>query len=262
MAKRSLEGSPRLAIAREGTFYSEDDITEIIEAVGKKFPAKHRKELADRLERAADKLAMNRALQRAPTNKMNRTRFEAIDNAARKLLDALGVGPAGGIRAMPSPILDGLMKAAISAAEAAERVGAKSDSVLAELIVAARPKASRLGKSNSALIRDALTSVVLLQRLSRHRVAAASEAQERSDNVNWRHVGDQARKQWIVDLADIYCDMWKRKPTVSRDAAADRYIGPFFRFVEASGRAVGVDKSNPALGKIILRATSNTDKST
>ena len=261
MAKRSVDGSPRLAIAHEGTFYSDDGIAEIVAAVGKKLPAKRQKELADRLERAADTLAMNRARQRAPTDKMSRERFEKIDKAAGALLKALGAGPAGGIGAMPTPILDGLMKAAISAAGSAVGAGAISDPALPGLIVAATERASRLGKSNSALVRDALDGVVLLQRLARQQKEAATAARKRSGNVGRGHVGDKARERWILELAGVYRDLWERKPAVSRDAAADRYIGPFFRFVEASGRAVGVEKGNQAMGKIILRAINGTDKS-
>ena len=260
MAKRSVDGSPRLAIAHEGTFYSDDGIAEIVAAVGKKLPAKRRKELADRLERAADTLAMDRAQQRAPTDKMSRERFEKIDKAAGALLKALGAGPAGGIGAMPTPILDGLMKAAISAAGTAGGVGAISDPALPGLIVAATERASRLGKSNSALVRNALDGVVLLQRLARQQKEAATAAQERSGNFVPRHVGDQARERWISELAKIYRDLWKCKLGVSQDSMKGEYTGPFFRFVVASGHAVGVKKGNLGLGKKIQLTLRDMDK--
>lgn len=237
MAKRSVDGSPRLAIAHEGTFYSDDDIAGIVAAVDKKLTAKRRTELADRLERAADTLAMGRALQRAPTDKMSRERFEKIDKAAGTLLKALGAGSAGGISAMPTPILDGLMKAATK-------------------------RASRLGRSSSALVRNALDGVVLLQRLSRQQKEAATAAQERSGNAGPRHVGDQARERWILELAVIYRDLWKSKPGVSQDRTTGEYIGPFFRFVVASGRAVRIKKGNQGLGKKIQRTIRNMDKQT
>ena len=260
MAKRSVDGSPRLAIAHEGTFYSDDGIAEIVAAVGKKLPAKRRKELADRLERAADTLAMNRARQRAPTDKMSRERFEKIDKAAESLLKALGAGSAGGISAMPSPILDGLMMAATLRAGSAGGIGAISDPVLAGLMMAATKRASRLGKSNSALVRNALDGVVLLQRLARQQKEAATAAQERSGNFDRRHVGDQARQRWILELANIYRDLWKCKPGVSQDSTTGEYTGPFVRFVVASGHAVGVKKGNQGLGKKIQRTLRNMDK--
>ena len=59
MAKRSVEGSPWLALAHEGPFYSDDDVAEIVKAVdngNEKFSARRRSELAIRLEQAAEAL--------------------------------------------------------------------------------------------------------------------------------------------------------------------------------------------------------------
>ena len=235
MAKRSVDGSPWLAIAHDGPFYSDDAITEIIGAVRKKLPEEHWTDLADRLERAAERLLMERALQRTPTDRMSRKRFEKIDNAAGELLVALGAGPAGGIRDMPPPILDGLLKAS-------------------------RKRASQLGKSNIALIRDALAGVVFLQRLSRHQIEAATAAQKRSGNVVPSHVGDEALERWILELAKIYHHLWNTKPAVSTNSMTDQPSGPFFRFVVASGRAVGVKNGGQAFGKRIQRALCNRDK--
>ena len=52
MAKRAIKNSPRLAIAREGAFYSDDDITAIIDATGLGIPPGRHDELVQRLEQA------------------------------------------------------------------------------------------------------------------------------------------------------------------------------------------------------------------
>ncbi len=54
MAKRSIKNFPRFAIAREGAFYSDDDITAIINATGSGIPPGRRDELVGRIEQAAD----------------------------------------------------------------------------------------------------------------------------------------------------------------------------------------------------------------
>ncbi|MDA1099458.1 MAG: hypothetical protein O2967_10790 [Proteobacteria bacterium] len=253
MARRRIEELPPLAIASDVPIYSDDDVSKIVEAVGKKFLNKHRSELSDRLNGAAETYATDRYLQRLPTDKMTMERFEEIDRAAGAFLKTLGAGPAGGIRAMPTPILDGLMKAAISASASDNGVRANSDTVLAGLIVAANKKATRLGKSSSALVRNALDGVVMLQRLARQQAQAASLAQEQSGNTRSPNIGDQALDRWILSLGDIYRDLWKGKPGVSYSQKVRTYSGPFYRFVETSGQAIRIKKTNLALGKRISR---------
>ncbi len=63
MAKRAIKNPPRLAIAREGAFYSDDDITAIVDATGSDIPPGRRDELVQRLEQAADRWKFDDALR-------------------------------------------------------------------------------------------------------------------------------------------------------------------------------------------------------
>ena len=120
MAKRGIDNFPRFAIEREGPFYSDDDITAIIEAAGPNFPPKRRDELVRRLEQAAERWIFADASQRFPTPRMLEQRFTEMEQAAAYLLKVIGAGPQGALSSIPGPIMDRLQSAA---AKKARRLG-------------------------------------------------------------------------------------------------------------------------------------------
>ena len=141
MAKRDTAKFPRLAIAREGAFYSDDDITAIIDATGSKIAPDRRDELVRRLERAAERWMLDDAMQHLPTPRRLEKQFSAIERAATRLMEAIGTGPQGALNSIPGPILDRLQ-------------------------MAAAKKATRLGKSGRTLLRESVGGVVQIQRWS------------------------------------------------------------------------------------------------
>ena len=111
MAKRGTENPLGLAIAREGAFYSDDDITAIIDATGSTIPTGRRDELVRRLEKVADRWIFDDAMQRSLTPRKLEKRFAEIERAAAKLLEVIGAGPQGALSSIPGPILDRLQSA-------------------------------------------------------------------------------------------------------------------------------------------------------
>ncbi len=75
MAKRDIAKFPRLAIAREGAFYSDDDITAIIDATGSGIPPGRRDELVGRLEQAAERWMLDDQMQHSLTPRMLAKQF-------------------------------------------------------------------------------------------------------------------------------------------------------------------------------------------
>ncbi len=120
MAKRGIKNFPRFAIAREGAFYSDDDITAILDATGSGIPPGRRDELVRRLEQAAERWIFDDAMQRSPTPRTLEKKFTEIERAAAHLLKVIGAGPQGAVSSIPGPILDRLQSAA---ADKARRLG-------------------------------------------------------------------------------------------------------------------------------------------
>ncbi len=77
----------------EGAFYSDDDITAIIDATGSEIPPDRRDELVTRLEQAAERWMLDDQMQHSPTPRMLERRFAEIERAAANLLEAIGTGP-------------------------------------------------------------------------------------------------------------------------------------------------------------------------
>ena len=145
MAKRGIKNPSWLAIAREGAFYSDDDIKAIIAATGSDIPPGRRDELVRRLEQAAELWIFDNAMQRSPTPRKLEKQFSAIERAATRLMEAIGTGPQGALNPIPGPILDRLQ-------------------------MAAAKKATRLGKSGRTLLRESVTGVVQIKRWSAKQV--------------------------------------------------------------------------------------------
>jgi len=249
MAKRDIEKFPRFAIAREGAFYSDDDITAMIHATVSDIPPGRRDELVRRLEQAADRWIFDDVMQHSPTPRMLEKRFAEIERAAVNLLEVIGAGPQGTLSSIPGPILDRLQSA-----------GAK--------------KATRLGKSGRSLLQESVGGVVQIKRWSAKQVQIEIEREaKRADDsgvANPRKTPDHALNKWIMELAQIYSDIWGRKPTLSWSDYTNEYSGPFFEFVRAANGTrepgtkaakgiVGRKMKNIALGKAIQRVTTLMD---
>ena len=137
--------------------------------------------------------------------------------------------------------------------------------LLSQLQTAAKRKAAHLGKSRTSILRDAIAGVVQLRRWSmqqsQQQSQLANEQTTTCEKTPLKHAGDQALKQWIIELADIFQDVWKREPGVSKNPKTGEYAGPFFRFVIASKSPLGISRIDQALGKHIQRTLSQMDKS-
>ena len=224
MAKHSIENTPGFAFIRDAPYFPDDRIAAVIKAVNKRSPTPDATRLKNRLEGAAEALAINRFLQNQPSDKTTAKRFRKIEKQAVKLLEALGAGSSGGIGAIPGPIRDGL-------------------------IGASKKKAESLGTSSNTLLREALGGVVFLRR------AARRQAGELSGEIAQvgGHTGAKYIDQWIAELASTYTEVWKTKPGVSLNILTGEYGGPFFRFVVASSQFVGINTGNNAQGKRVQR---------
>lgn len=249
MPKHSIDKYPPFVIAREGPFYSDDDIEAIIAAIGLTIPLGRRDELVQRLEQVVETWIFETAIQHFPTPVQLKKQFTKIERAAARLLDAIETGPPGPLGRIPGPIRDRLEKAATK-------------------------KAALLGKSGGALLRDSVEGVVQIKRWAEKQIQIenerGSEQEKRSGVKNPRKSTDRAFRNWIMELAKIYHDILGKKPTVSWNNYQEKYYGPFFNFVRAasgvrdSGEkpAMGIvrrSKSNGALAKAIQRATNNMD---
>ena len=243
MAKGANRNPLRLAIAREGAFYSDDDITAIIDATGSGIPPGRRDELVRRLEQAAGLWIFDNAMQRSPTPRKLEKRFSAIERAATRLMEAIGTGPQGALNPIPGPILDRLQ-------------------------MAAAKKATRLGKSGRTLLRESVTGVVQIKRWSAKQVQIEieREAKRKDDSrvTNPRKTLNQALNKWIMELDKIYSDIWGGNKKVYFDPH-DKYSQSFHNFVraakgtrepgtKAAKGVVGRKMSNTALAKAIQRA--------
>ncbi len=248
MAKRTIKNPLRLAIAREGAFYSDDDITAIIDATGSVIPPGRRDELVQRLEQAADRWKFDDAMQHSPTPRMLEKQFSAIERAATRLMEAIGTGPQGALDSIPGPRLDRLQ-------------------------MAAAKKATRLGKSGRTLLRESVGGVVQIQRWSAKQAQIEIEREAKRKRVSRvdhpRKTPDHALNKWIMELAQIYSDIWGENIKVYFDPY-EKYSQPFHNFVraakgtrEAGTKAakgvVGRRMSNTALAKAIQRAMKQPD---
>ncbi len=92
----------------EDAFYSDDDITAIIDATGSEIPPDRRDKLVRRLEQAANRWIFENQMQRSPTPRKLENRFSKIERAAAKLLEEIGTGPQGALNSIPDPIIDRL----------------------------------------------------------------------------------------------------------------------------------------------------------
>ncbi len=249
MAKRDIEKFPWFAIAREGAFYSDDDITAIIDATGSGIPPGCRDELVGRLEQAAERWKFDDVMQHSPTPRMLEKQFSEIERAATRLMEAIGTGPQGALKSIPVPILDRLQTAAAK-------------------------RATRLGKSGRTLLRESVGGVVQIQRWSAKQVQIEIEREAKRKGASGvdhpRKTPDHALNKWIMELAQIYSDFSGRKPTLSWSDYTNKYSGPFFEFVRAANGTrepgtkaakgvVGRRMSNIAIGKAIQRVTTLMD---
>ncbi len=247
MAKRDTAKFPRLAIAREGAFYSDDDIKAIIDATGLGIPPERRDELVGRLEQAAERWIFDNQMQRSLTPRKLENRFSKIERAAARLIEAIGTGPRGELNSIPGPIIDRLQTAAAK-------------------------KAVRLGKSGRTLLRESVGGVVQIQRWSAKQVQIEieREAKRKEDSLvdHPRKTPDHALNKWIIKLAQIYSDIWGGNTKVYWDSH-ENYSQPFFKFVRAANgtrepgtkaaRVVGRRMSDSALAKAIQRAMKHPD---
>ncbi len=187
MANRGIKNPPRPTIAREGGFYSADDIAAIIDATGSSIPPGRHDELVRRLERAAERGMLDDAMQHLPTARKLEKQFSAIERAATRLMEAIGTGPQGALNSITGPILDRLQ-------------------------MAAAKKATRLGKSGRTLLRESVGGVVQIQRWSAKQVQIEieREAKRKVDSHvdHPRKTPDHALNKWIMELAHIYSDIW------------------------------------------------------
>lgn len=248
MAKRGIKNPPRPAIAREGAFYSDDDITAIIDATGSGIPPGRRDKLVGRLEQAAERWMLDDAMQHLPTPKMLEKQFAEIERAAANLLEVIGAGPQGALSSIPDPILDRLQ-------------------------LAAAKKATRLGKSGRSLLQESVTGVVQIKRWSAKQVQIEIEREadrNRDSRVsNPRKTTDRALNKWIMEILQIYRDIWGGNTKVYWDPY-EKYSQPFHNFVRAANGTresgtkaakgvVGRRMSNTALTKAIQRAMKQPD---
>ncbi len=247
MAKGANRNPLQLAIAREGAFYSDDDITAIIDATGSKIPPDRRDKLVRRLEQAADRWIFDDQMQRSLTPRELEKRFSKIERAAARLIEAIGTGPQGALNSIPGPILDRLQ-------------------------MAADKKATRLGKRGRTLLQESVGGVVQIQRWSAKQVQIEIEREAKRKGASGvdhpRKTPDHALNKWIMELAQIYRDFWGRNPKVYWDSH-ENYSQPFFKFVRAANgtrepgtkaaRVVGRRMSDSALAKAIQRAMKHPD---
>ncbi len=246
MAKRGTENPLGLAIAREGTFYSDDDITAIIDATGSGIPPGRRDELVGRLEQAAEWWMLDDVMQHSPTPKMLEKQFAKIERAAANLLDVIGAGPQGALSSIPGPVLDRLQSAAAD-------------------------KARRLGDSGGIpLLRESIGGVVQIKRWSAKQVQIEikreAERKKLSRVDHPRKTPDHALNKWIMELDQIYRDIWGENTKVYWNSYTDEhYPQAFFKFVRAANGTrepgtkaakgvVGRKMSDTALAKTIQRA--------
>lgn len=245
MAKRGIKNPPRPGIAREGEFYSDNDIMAIIDATGSKKKPARRDELVRRLEQAAKRWILDDAMRQLPTARKLETQFSAIERAATRLMEAIGTGPQGALNSIPSPILDRLQ-------------------------MAAAKKATRLGKSGNTLLRESVGGVVQIQRWSAKQVRIEIEREAKRKRVSHvdhpRKTPDYALNKWIMELAQIYSDIWGGNTKVYWNSYTDEnYPQAFFKFVRAANGTrepgkkaakgvVGRRMNDSALGKAMQRA--------
>ena len=217
----------------DARLYSDRVITKIVAATGQDIPPERCDELMARLEQAAENLRLRRILHQEPTARMLRDKFIMIERAANNLLDELGAGPAGALSTIPKLILDQLQLAAIK-------------------------KAKPIGKSGYSLLQGSVAGVVQLKRWSKKLASSAAERESKRIELSGvkkpRRSKDQTLKYWINDLSVIYRDIWEREPRLHWNAYTETCTGGFFKFVRSAGDAIGVDKSDHALGMAIRRA--------
>ncbi len=249
MAKRGIKNVPRFAIAREGAFYSDDDITAILDATGSGIPPGRRDELVRRLEQAAERWRFDDAMQRSPTPRMLEKQFTEIERAAAHLLKVIGAGPQGALSSIPGPRLDRLQSAAAD-------------------------KARRLGDSGGIpLLRESIGGVVQIKRWSAKQVQIEIEREAKREGLsrvpNPRKTTDRALNKWIMEILQIYRDIWGENTKVYFDPH-DKYSQSFHNFVSAAKSTrepgtkaakgvVGRKMSDTALAKAIQRARRQPD---
>ena len=250
MAKHDKENPLGLAIARESAFYSDDDITAIIEAGGPNIAPESRNELVLRLEQAAERWIFDDASQSFLTPRMLEKRLTEIEQAAARLLKAIGAGPRGALGSIPGPIKDRLQ-------------------------IAAAKKATRLGKSGKTLLQESVGGVVQIKRWSAKQAQIEIEREAKrkrlSGVANPRKTPNHALNMWIRELAQIYSDIWGGKTKVYWDSYnEEEYPQVFFKFVRAANGTresgamsakgiVGRRMSDIALGRAIQRAMKQPD---
>ncbi len=139
--------------------------------------------------------------------------------------------------------------------------------------MAAAKKATRLGKSGRTLLRESVGGVVQIQRWSAKQVQIEIEREAERKRVSHvdhpRKTPDHALNKWIMELAQIYSDIWGGNTKVYWDPY-EKYSQPFHNFVraakgtrEAGTKAakgvVGRKMSQTALAKAIQRAMKQPD---
>ncbi len=185
------------------------------------------------------------AMQRLPTARKLENQFSAIERAATRLMKAIGTGPQGALNSIPGPIIDRLQTAAAK-------------------------KATRLGKSGRTLLRESVGGVVQIQRWSAKQVQIEIERESERENIsrvsNPRKTTDRALNKWIMELAQIYSDIWGGNTKVYWNSYTDEdYPQAFFKFVRAANGTrepgtkaakgvVGRRMNDSALAKAIQRA--------
>ena len=249
MAKRDIAKFPWLTVAREGAFYSDDDITAIIDATGSEIPPDRRDELVRRLERAVDRWISDDVMQHSLTPRMLERQFAKIERAAANLLEVIGAGPQGALNSIPVPIIDRLQTAAAK-------------------------KAVRLGKSGRTLLRESVGGVVQIQRWSAKQVQIEIEREAKRKRLSRidhpRKTPDHALNRWIIELAQIYSDIWDGNTKVYWIEYTEGYPQAFVKFVRAANGTrepgtkaakgvVGRRMNDSALGKAIQRAMKPPD---
>ena len=222
--------------------YSENDLSGIIEAVGRlpdgdieyhshyedavgwiTISMPRREGLAKMLENAAEAYFIYKCYGQKPTPKQLEEKLKIIETAASKLLSAMSLSESIDADA-PLAGVPHLIRSALQAGSATE--------------------ADRLGgllqNSDIGLLENAVRGAYHLRDWAR----AAGELHRRDERTP-RHEGDPALDRLFRELFDVYRMVFEREPGTSIDTRTGEPTGPWVRFVKACLRPILAEAEMP-----------------